>query len=69
MNHSPYPIRYEIEISNLMYGYNDNIDDPLSKVFFPIGSIYENKDGNTHSYPAKLHDITRRNGCICYLVR
>ncbi len=67
--HSPYPIRYEIEISNLMYGYNDDLDDPNSKVFFPISSIYENKDGTIHSYPAKLYDITRRNGCIYYLVK
>ena len=64
----PYPIRYEIEISNLMYGYNDALEDPNSKVFFPISSIYENKDNTVRSYPAKLSDITRRNGCICYLV-
>ena len=69
ISYSPYPIRYEIEISNLMYGFNDDPDDLNSKVFFPIGSIYENKDGTTHSYPARLHDITRRNGCICYLVK
>ena len=68
-SYSPYPIRYEIEISNLMYGFNDDLDDPNSKVFFPIGSIYENKDGTIHSYPARLHNVTRRNGCICYLVR
>lgn len=69
ISYSPYPIRYEIEISNLMYGYNDDLDDPNSQLFFPIGSIYENKDGTTHYYPAKLYDITRRNGCVCYSVR
>ena len=69
ISYSPYPIRYEIEISNLMYGYNDDLDDPDSQVFFPIGSIYENKDSTTHSCPARLHNITRRNGCICYLVK
>jgi len=69
ISYSPYPIRYEIEISNLMYGYNDNLYDPTSQLYFPIGSIYENKDGTIHSYPAKLHEITRRNGCVCYLVK
>lgn len=68
ISYHPYPIRYEIEISNLMYGYNDDLEDPNSKVFFPISSIYENKDNTVRSYPARLSDITRRNGCICYLV-
>ena len=68
ISYHPYPIRYEIEISNLMYGYNDDLEDPNSKVFFPISSIYENKDNTARSYPARLSDITRRNGCICYLV-
>ena len=68
ISYHPYPIRYEIEISNLMYGYNDDLDDPNSKVFFPISSIYENKDNTVRSYPAKLFDITRMNGCICYMV-
>ena len=68
ISYHPYPIRYEIEISNLMYGYNDDLEDPNSKVFFPISSIYENKDNTARSYPARLSNITRRNGCICYLV-
>ncbi|HKO64312.1 MAG TPA: hypothetical protein VJU13_03865, partial [Candidatus Nitrosocosmicus sp.] len=69
INYSTYPIRYEIEVSNLMYGFNDNLYDPTSQLFFPIGSIYENKDGTTHSYPVEFYDITRRNGCVCYLVK
>lgn len=69
ISYSTYPIRYEIEISNLMYGFNDDFQDSSSQLYFPIGSLYENKDGNTHSYPVKFSDITRRNGCACYLVK
>jgi hypothetical protein len=69
ISYSTYPVRYEIEVSNLMYGFNDNLYDPNSLLFFPIGSIYENKDGTTHSYPIKFYDLTRRNGCVCYLVK
>ena len=35
ISYSPYPIRYEIEISNLMYGYNDDLDDPRFSGVFP----------------------------------
>jgi len=69
INYSTYPIRYEIEVSNLMYGFNDNLYDPGSQLFFPIGLIYENKDGTTRTYPVEFYDITRRNGCVCYLVK
>ena len=68
IDHKPYQIRFEALVSKLMYGYNDNIADPESKLFFPIGTVYENKDGAINSYPLKLNMQDRIDGCICYTV-
>lgn len=68
MGHEPYNIRYDVLVSKLMYGYNDNTDDPDSKTFFPIGTIYENKDRATNTYPINLNFLNRIDGCICYTV-
>ena len=68
VGYEPYRIRYEVSVSNLMYGYNDNKEDPNSKIFFPIGTTYENKDGNRNSYPLDLNMMDRINGCISYTV-
>jgi hypothetical protein len=62
----PYPTRYGVEISNLVYGYNDNADDPESVVFFPISSLVSNKDGKSNSYPVKFEGKGTKNGCFCY---
>lgn len=69
INHYPYPIRFEIEVSNLMFGINDDISDPNSIIYFPIKSIRENKDGNFVTYPTKLSNVSVVNGCICYTVK
>lgn len=68
IRNEPYSIRYEVYVSNLMYGYNDDLKDPDSKTFFPVGTVYENKDGNANSYPINLKMLDRVNGCICYTV-
>lgn len=70
----PYPIRLGIEISNLMYGYNDNPNDSESIIFFPIKSLTSNKDGSFTSissayYPVRFIDDGAKNGCICYRVQ
>ena len=62
----PYPIRYDVEISNLLYGYNDNNEDSESILFFPVDSLSSNKDGNSNSYPISFNDNGVRNGCFCY---
>ena len=69
VGHRPYSIRFEALVSKLMYGYNDNAEDPDSKVFFPIGTIYENKDGTANSYPINLNFMDRIDGCIRYIVK
>jgi hypothetical protein len=73
MENRPYPIRYVIEVSNLMYGYNDDPYDSKSVVFFPVTSLTSNKDNrftqNTHAYyPVTFIDNGTKDGCICYSV-
>jgi hypothetical protein len=66
----PYPIKYKIEISNLMYGFNDNPDDFNSIIFFPINSFSSDKDaGHWSSYPIDFNYNGIKNGCLCYDVR
>ena len=63
---SPYPIRFEVEISNMLYGYNDNPDDSESVMFFPVNSLNSNKDGKPSSYPIRFDNKGTKNGCFCY---
>ncbi len=62
----PYPIKFKIEISNLMYGLNDNPYDSESVIFFPFSSLNSDKDGNYSSYPVKFDYNGIKNGCFCY---
>ncbi len=62
----PYPIRFDVEISYLLYGYNDNADDSESVMFFPINSLVSNKDGQSNSYPMRFEGKGTKNGCFCY---
>jgi hypothetical protein len=68
IDYRPYPIRYKIEISNLMYGFNDDATDNSSLLFFPIDSLFSNKDElfNHSLYPLSFRFNSMRNGCICY---
>ncbi len=68
VGYEPYPIRFEVYVSKLMYGYNDNITDPESKLFFPVGTLYENRDGKIKAYPLNLRMNDRVDGCVNYTV-
>jgi hypothetical protein len=74
IDNRPYPIRFCIEISSLMYGYDDNPNDSESIIFFPVKSLTSNKDGNFNNissaayYPVRFIDDGVKNGCICYRV-
>jgi hypothetical protein len=74
IDNMPYPIRFSIEISSLMYGYNDNPNDSESIIFFPVKSLTSNKDGNFNNtfsaahYPVRFINYGVKNGCICYRV-
>ena len=62
----PYPIKFKIEISNLMYGFNHNPYDSQPVVFFPINTLSSDKDGHSFSYPVKFNYDGIKNGCFCY---
>jgi hypothetical protein len=74
IDNMPYPIKFGIEISSLMYGYNDNPDDSASIIFFPVKSLTSNKDGSFNNafsaayYPVRFINYGVKNGCICYRV-
>lgn len=71
IENKPYPIRYSIEVSNLMYGINDDPYDANSIVFFPVNSLISDKDdtNNFSYYPIKFNYNGIRNGCFCYNVQ
>ncbi|HXS59184.1 MAG TPA: hypothetical protein VN703_00030 [Candidatus Sulfopaludibacter sp.] len=72
IENKPYPIKYKIEISELMYGFNDNPYDTNSIVFFPINSLISDKDdgsSNLSYYPIEFNYSGIRNGCFCYKVQ
>ena len=68
--YEPYPIRYQIEISNLAYGFNDTDNDPESIIFFPIESVTVNEDSeNQINYPIEFINKGTKNGCFYYILQ
>jgi hypothetical protein len=64
----PYEIRFDVEISQLLYGKNDNSSDPELISYFPYNQFVPNKDGTDIQYPILFHDVRVRDGCICYKI-
>lgn len=64
----PYPIRYQVEISQLMYGKQGNANDSQSIVYLPYDSLIPNSEGNSPFYPISFYDTRTKDGCVCYNV-
>jgi hypothetical protein len=47
----PYPIRYHIQVSQLMYGISDNPSDSESIVYGPFDTLIPNSEGTNMQYP------------------
>ena len=62
-----YPIRYQIEISQLMFGLVDK-NDSESITFFPHNVLIPNKDGYKNEYPIAFRNIGLSDNCICYTI-
>jgi hypothetical protein len=62
----PYPIRYHVEISQLMYGLSDNPSDPESIVYGPYNALMPNSEGSNIQYPVLFHKPRIESGYICY---
>jgi hypothetical protein len=64
----PYPIRYHVEISQLLYGLNDvgNLD-PNSILFRPYDALIPNSEGAAMEYPISFANCKiKDDGCISY---
>jgi hypothetical protein len=69
MGNFPYPIRYHVEVSQLMYGMSDNPSDSKSIIYRPYNILMANSEGSNLQYPISFHNTTIESGCICYDVK
>lgn len=67
MGNFPYSIKYNVEVSQLMFGFLDK-DDPESITFVPHNSLIPNKDASGISYPVSFQNVMLRDSCVCYSV-
>ena len=65
----PYPIRYHVEVSQLMYGISDNPSDPDSITYGPYNALIPTNEGSNMLYPISFHIPRIESGCICYDVK
>lgn len=67
MTNSLYHLRYEVEISQLMFGLQDPRDYE-SITFVPYSTLVPNNDGSEGNYPVFFSDVILKDQCICYTV-
>lgn len=65
---SPYPIRYQVEISQLLFGLKDKSSNEYATTFYPYNALLPNNDGSGASYPVSMQDLKIKDddGCISY---
>jgi hypothetical protein len=63
----PYSIRYNVEVSQIMFGFLDKTD-PESITFVPHNSLIPNNDNSGAAYPVSFRNIMLKDGCVCYSV-
>jgi len=69
LRNSPYPIKYEIEVSQLMFGLSDSPADKGSITFYPYNALLPNDDRSKTSYPVSMSNVKiKEDGCISYYV-
>lgn len=62
---SPFPVRYKVEVSGLMYGLCDNNS---AITYWPYSALAPNSDKNIARYPVSFENPMVKDGCICYTV-
>lgn len=65
----PYPIRYHVQVSQLMFGLTDNPFDSESIVYAPYNTLIPNSEGSNMQYPVSFYNPRTESGCICYDVK
>ena len=63
----PYSIRYNVEVSQLMFGFSDK-SDTESITFVPHNSLIPNNDNSGEAYPVSFRNVMLKDGCVCYSV-
>lgn len=67
MKGPPYPIKYEVKISQLLFGVRDDPFDAESAIFYPYTALLPVNDGSGTSYPVSLRNLrTQDDGSISY---
>lgn len=65
-----YPLRYHVEISQLMFGVRDaKNSDPESITFIPHNALIPNNDESGAEYPVSFNNPMLKDGCIYYSTR
>ena len=64
----PYQIRYEVEISNLAYGINDDSADLESLTYYPYNHLLSDDGGLAKEYPVSFHNFDIKNRFITYRI-
>lgn len=68
VENTPFPIRYEVEISHLAYGINDNNSDVQSLTYFPYNQLIPHDEGLSVKYPVSFDNFKIKNGFITYRI-
>lgn len=63
-----YPVRYNIEISQLAFGVSDDLSEPESIIYNPYSILVPNTEGSSKQYPISFHNVRIRENSICYNV-
>ena len=70
MGNFPYPIRYLVEISQLVYGIADEPSNVEAITYRPYDALIPNNEGSGKRYPISFDNtgIKKEDGCICFNV-
>jgi hypothetical protein len=67
----PYPVRYHVEISQLLFGlYDAGYSDPNSILFRPYDALIPNSEGVAKEYPISFANcrVKEDDGCISFYI-
>jgi hypothetical protein len=67
VNNTPFPIRYQIEVSMLRYAQSDSLDTKNIR-YIPFSSLIPYTDGAGKRYPISFENPRLMDNCICYNV-
>jgi hypothetical protein len=65
----PYPIRYHVQISQLMFGLSDNPSDSESVIYTPYNALVPNSEGLSKQYPISFYNTRIKEEGICYNIK